>query len=205
MYPSTCVPIQHNAFVIAPEECLNLLHSDISRVTGDGTGVLAVSQADVAGLTPGSAPGVADLPVTVGGSVHADGLHAVVHSLATSCHDTSLVRVPTRCVNAHGERTRGLHVRGHRGLTLERRVACDTNHEVVFVGFAGSTGTLGGGVRIGGLGLDAASLLDVVVSSLSPAALASVRNSVTLYHLLRRKDVGSLQGAHGVGLDLLDS
>ena len=32
-------------------------------VGGDGAGVIAVSEADEAGLAPGGAPGVADLPV----------------------------------------------------------------------------------------------------------------------------------------------
>lgn len=70
------------------QERTTILHSDClfdegdcsnSGVVGDLAGVGAVGKADVAALSPGGAPGVADLPVAGSGRIHAHGLHTVIH------------------------------------------------------------------------------------------------------------------------------
>mmetsp|Transcript_33671 Transcript_33671/g.57774 ORF Transcript_33671/g.57774 Transcript_33671/m.57774 type:complete len:344 (+) Transcript_33671:175-1206(+) len=182
---------------------LRVDHSDVGGIVGDVARVGAVRQTDKAVLAPGGAPLVADLPVTTRASFHADGLHAVIHLLGASGHDAALVGVPGGSIQAHGERTGGLHVRSHGGLALDGGVAGDTDHELRRTGLAGAGGALVRGVRIGGFSLDAASLLHVVVGVLSPAALATGGGAVALHQLLRREDVGSLEGTHGVGLNLL--
>jgi len=68
----------------------------VCGVVGDGTCVGAVLEADVTGLAPRSAPGVADLPV--GRGVHSHSLHAVIHVLRAGRHDATCVTVPTASI-----------------------------------------------------------------------------------------------------------
>ena len=86
-------------------------HSGVCGIVGDRTGVLSVGEADEAGLSPSSTPRVSDLPVR--GSIHSDGLHAMVNTGSAHRQDAASVTVPVVRVNADGKRTGCLHVRRH--------------------------------------------------------------------------------------------
>jgi len=152
---------------------LLLGHGDVGGVVGDGAGVLAVLESDLAGLAPAGAPGVSDDPVVV--DLNTNSLDAVVDALAAHGHDAAGVGVELRGIQAHREGTGALDEGAHVGLTLDGGVAADGDDRgsggSAVVALAG--GSTGAGVRVRGFGGNAAVLLDVVVSMFSPSTTAA--------------------------------
>lgn len=140
--------------------CLGELHISVSRIIRDVTGVLPISKTDIARLAPRSSPGVSDLPVATG--VDTDGLYTVVNIFRTGRHDATLVRVPGGCIQTHGERSSGLDIVSHVGLTTDGVVPGDGGHVLGRRGLASASDTLVRGVWIVTVEFDTTSRLDVV-------------------------------------------
>jgi hypothetical protein len=181
------------------------VNSDVGRIVGDGTGVLAVSKADVSALTPAGTPGVTDLPVSTSRGINTDGLDAVVNGGTANRHNATSVGVPRGSIQAHGERTSGLDVGGHLVLTNDGGVTIDGNDLLGQVNLAGTSDAPVRSVGVSSLSDDTTSVLDVLVGDLGPTTVATLGDVGALNDLLRRKSVSGTKSSHGIGLDLLSS
>jgi len=121
---------------------LFLDNSNIGRIVSNGASILAILEADVTRFSPSSSPGVSNLPV--GGGVDSDSLHAVIDRLAAGRDNSTSVGVEVRGIQADRERTFGLDVGGHVGLTGDGVVGGDSDSELSGVRSASACGSVVG-------------------------------------------------------------
>jgi len=157
----------------------NDLNSWVAGLAGNTALVSTASHLDVSGITPASSPGVLDDPVgtIVGISTVSDGQNSVVDGLGAARVD-----VHTRAVEL--ESLSG-SVEGDRywadGSDSVQQVVLIITSDANVAGAGGSsvsaavtTASISAFIRIAGFGIDSAVVLDVVVSPLDDAAVASV-------------------------------
>ena len=157
----------------------------VSHIVSDTAGVLAICESNESLLSPRGGPAVSHLPVASTG-IDTNELHGMIDVMSAGGHDTTSVGAPGGGVNCDGEGASGLDVRGHGGLTaLNGLVSGHSQDKLVLVGGAGVSRPISTrGVWVVAVELNAAGSLDVVVSSLLEATVASQGGLVTLNELL---------------------
>jgi len=130
-------------------------------------------------------------------------LDAVINVLSTVGHDSSLVELPRRSIDADRDGSSGRCLGVDSILSVELSVAVDSCLVSVQVGVAWSGDAVSRGVGVFAVGIDSSGSLDVLVSVDGPSSVASVGRGIALDDLLHGEGVESLPSEGKVRLDSL--
>ena len=176
----------------------------------DSTSVLPILDVEISRVSPSSSPGVTNDPSLVSLNVSrvSSELDAVVNGSSTgsSSNYSSLIVLPGSCINLFWEKklvqkgnkesskkgkifyanrdwSSGLDVSEHSSLVSSSNIAPSVDF-CSNVGWVVSAASVLSGVRVGGVGINSSSGLDVLVCEVGPSSVASVAAGVTVNNLL---------------------